>query len=102
MAAWVATIDLAAVRNSQDVEILLDRSDLPAAIAALEHSGFFYRHSAGLDMFLDGPDSRARDAVHVVFAGEKVHPDYVLPTPTPDQAERIADSPRWAWKHWFV
>ena len=46
VAAWVATIDVAAVRNTQDVDILLERSDLPAAIAALEHSGFFYRHSA--------------------------------------------------------
>ena len=91
VAAWVATIDVAAVRNTQDVDILLDRSDLPAAIAALENSGFFYRHSASLDTFLEGPDSKARDAVHVVFAGEKVRPDYVLATPTLNQAERMAE-----------
>jgi len=89
--AWVATVDVAAVRNAQDVEILLERSDLASAIAALEQSGFFYRHSASLDMFLDGPDAKARDAVPVVFAGEKVRADYVLPTPTLAQAERMAE-----------
>jgi hypothetical protein len=85
VAAWVATVDEAAVRNTQDVDILLRRADLPAARAALESAGFVYRHSAGLDMFLDGPGAKARDAVHVVFAGEKVRPDYT--EPAPDVAE---------------
>ena len=91
VAAWVATVDVAAVRNTQDVDVLLQRSDLPVAIAALEKSGFFYRPSASLDMFLDSVDSKAREAVHVVFAGEKVRPEYPLPTPTLDQAERMAE-----------
>jgi hypothetical protein len=84
VAAWVSTVDVAAVRNTQDVDIILRRSDLPAAIAAMEAAGFVYRHSAGLDMFLESPGSRARDAVHVVFAGEKVRPEYVEPVPEPD------------------
>jgi hypothetical protein len=33
-------------------------------------------------MFLDGPDAKARDAVHVVFAGEKVREDYFEPVPS--------------------
>jgi len=37
------------------VDILLRRSDLPAARHALEAAGFVYRHSSGIDMFLDGP-----------------------------------------------
>src|SRR5438876_1584148 len=85
VAAWVAKVDEAAVRNTQDVDILLRRSELPAAIAALEGAGFVYRHAAGIDMFLDGPNAKARDAVHVVFAGEKVRPEYV--EPAPDVAE---------------
>jgi hypothetical protein len=84
VAAWVSTVDVAAVRNTQDVDIALRRSDLPAAIAALEAAGFVYRHSASVDMFLDGPDAKARDAVHVVFSGEKVRPEYVEPVPPPD------------------
>lgn len=69
---WVSRVDRAAVRNTQDVDILLRRADLPAATVALEGAGFVYRHSAGLDVFLDGPDAKARDGVHIVFANEKV------------------------------
>jgi hypothetical protein len=79
VAAWVATIDPAAVRNTQDVDILLRRTDLPAAIKAMEAAGFVYRHAAGIDMFLDGPNSKFRDAVHILFAGEKVRPEYLEP-----------------------
>ena len=67
-----ARVDEAAVRNTRDVDVLLDRSDLPAATAALEAAGFVYRHVGGVDVFLDGPDAKAREGVHVVFAGEKV------------------------------
>jgi hypothetical protein len=81
VAAWVGTIDDAAVRNTRDVDIVLRLNDLPAAITALEASGFHYRHAAGLDMFLDGPDAKARDAVRIVFAGEKVRDEYPLPVP---------------------
>src|ERR1700738_1567805 len=75
VAAWVSRVDEAAVRNTQDVDILVRRADLDAVKAALATVGFVYRHSAGIDMFLDGPNAKARDAVHVVFAGEKVRPD---------------------------
>ena len=87
VAAWVSRVDEAAVRNTQDVDIVLRRSDLPAARQALEQAGFVYRHAAGMDMFLDGPDAKARDAVHVVFALEKVRPDYVIPTPDVSESE---------------
>jgi hypothetical protein len=81
IAVWVARVDKAAVRNTQDVDILIRRQDLSAAQAALEKVGFVYRHSAGVDMFLDGADAKARDAVHVLFAGEKVRKDYREPAP---------------------
>src|ERR1041384_3677466 len=71
--AWVAQADEAAVRTTRDVDILLRRADFPAAIAAMEKAGFIYRHVKSIDMFLDGPDAKARDAVHVLFAGEKIH-----------------------------
>ena len=75
VAAWVSRVDEAAVRNTQDVDILLRRADLPAATAALAEAGFVYRHVKSLDIFLDGPNASARDAVQVVFAGEKVRPE---------------------------
>ncbi|HKW28161.1 MAG TPA: hypothetical protein VJT54_02415 [Verrucomicrobiae bacterium] len=40
-----------------------------------------------MDMFLDGPDAKARDAVHVVFAAEKVRPDYAAPAPDVSESE---------------
>jgi hypothetical protein len=90
VAAWVATIDAAAVRNTQDVDILLRRSDLDAAAAALEKAGFVRRHVAGMEIFLDGPDAKARDAVHVIIAGEKVRPEYASPAPDVTEAEKPA------------
>jgi hypothetical protein len=72
VAAWVSRVDEAAVRNTQDVDIVLRRVDLPAAIAALQPAGFEYAQSFGVDMFLDGPSANPRNAVHIVFAGEKV------------------------------
>src|SRR6202158_2879251 len=72
VAAWVTRVDEAAVRNTQDVDILIRRADLETVKAALARVGFIYRHAASLDMFLDGSHAKARDAVHIIFAGEKV------------------------------
>ncbi len=86
---WVAQVDESAVRNTRDVDIVLNRSDLESAIAVMETRGFIFRRSAGVTMFLDGPDAKARDAVHVVFAGEKVREDYDEPVPSIDHCEQI-------------
>lgn len=91
VAAWVSRVDEAAVRYTQDVDMLLRRSDMAAATDALAAAGFVHRHSAGLDMFLDGPDAKARDAVHIVFADEFVRPDYPLAAPGVEEAERSAE-----------
>ena len=47
VAAWVSRVDEAAVRNTQDVDIVLRRTDLPAARTALAQAGFVYRRAAG-------------------------------------------------------
>ncbi len=88
---WVAQVDESVVRNTRDVDIILRESDLAAAIVALEAEGFIYRHSAGVSMFLDGPDAKARDAVHVVFAGKKVRSDYPEAVPEIDEFELFDD-----------
>ena len=88
VAAWVATVDASAVRNTQDVDVLLRRADLDRAAAALEGAGFLRRHVAKMDVFLDGPDAKVRDAVHVVFAGEKVKAEYVAVAPDVAESER--------------
>lgn len=79
---WVAQVDESVVRHTRDVDLILNRDELPDAIAALEQAGFIYRYTYGVSMFLDGPDAKARDAVHVVFAGEKVREDYPEAVPS--------------------
>ncbi len=88
---WVAQVDEAAVRNTQDVDILLNRADLPGAVDALRAEGFLFAEVAGVPMFLDGPDASPRDAVHVVYAEEKVSPLDPEPAPAVDQCERVRD-----------
>ncbi len=80
VAAWVARVDRAAVRNTQDVDILVRRSDLPAITAALEGAGFVRATVMDVVCFIDGPNGSPRDAIHLLFASEKVRESYPLPT----------------------
>src|SRR5215211_39319 len=61
-----------AVIGGNAVAEWVGRADPAAAKSALEAAGFTYQQVADVDLFLDGPDATPRDAVHVVFAGEKV------------------------------
>lgn len=78
VAAWVARVDEAAVRNTPDVDILLRRADLPDGRAALEKTG--------LDLLVK-PGAKARDAVYALFAHEKIRPDYLYPSPDLTETE---------------
>lgn len=80
VAAWVARVERAAVRNTQDVDILVRRSDLPGVKAALEGAGFVHATVMDVVCFIDGPNGSPRDAIHLLFAGEKVRASYPLPT----------------------
>jgi hypothetical protein len=74
VAAWVSRIDPAAVRTTVDVDILIDRADLERVKAALEAVGFVHSFKFGIHIFVDGPQGKAREAVHILFAGEPVKP----------------------------
>jgi hypothetical protein len=88
VALWVSRVDEGAVRATQDVDVLIRREDFDDAKAALESAGFVYRHVAGIDAFLDGPDATPRQAVHLVFANEIVRPNE--PLPAPDVTESVS------------
>jgi hypothetical protein len=88
VALWVSRVDESAVRNTRDVDILIRREDLEAAKAALESAGFVHRHVARMDVFLDGPDAKPRDAVHIVFANEKVRAPEPLANPDVTESEQ--------------
>src|SRR3954452_22906280 len=72
VAEWVGRVDEAAVRNTQDVDILIRRPDFERAKAALESAGFVHSNMLGLDVFLDGLNAKPRDAIHIIFSSEKV------------------------------
>src|SRR5882757_10452981 len=91
VAEWVARADEGAVRNTRDVDLLVRRNDLPAARTALEAVGFVYYQLLDVDMFIDGPQGRPSEAVHILFAGEKVRPDYEHASPDLDESERAAE-----------
>lgn len=80
VAAWVARVDRAAVRNTRDVDILVRRGDFEAVKVALESAGFTHHELMGVDCFIDGPDGSPRDAVHLLYANERVRPEYATPS----------------------
>ncbi len=81
VAVHVGLVDRGAVRTTRDVDVLLRREDLARATIALEQSGFHATESFGVTMFRDGPAALPSESVHVVFAGEHVKPDDLLPSP---------------------
>jgi len=88
VAVWVGMVDQGAIRNTRDVDILLRRGDLERATAALAAAGFVPAISFGVTMFLDGPNAKPSESIHIVFAGEKVQDNYTLPAPDVAEAER--------------
>ncbi|HEY7153441.1 MAG TPA: hypothetical protein VH575_05745 [Gemmataceae bacterium] len=89
VALWVATRDPAAVRTTKDVDILLRRDDLPRARAAALTVGMDYFEVVGVGMFLERDDPNPRHAVHLIWAGEKIRPEYPLPAPAIEQRQTI-------------
>src|SRR4249919_2494155 len=50
VAAWVSKVDPGAARNTVDVDLMLNRADLPAVTTALETAGFVYQDVPGVAM----------------------------------------------------
>ena len=88
---WVSRVDESMVRFTKDVDFLLRRADLEAATAALTPVGFVFRKSGAMTMFLDGPDAKARDAIHVLFAAERVRETDLVPAPDVDECEATGE-----------
>ena len=89
VALWVATKDPTAVRTTKGVDILLNRDDLPRARAAALSIKMDYFEVLGVGIFLDQDDPNPRHAVHLLWAGEKVRPEYPLPSPETSDSELI-------------
>ena len=63
-------------RLTKDIEIAVRREDLDRIAKAVEPFGLQYRHVAGVDMLIQADKPSVHRAVHLVFAGERVRPDY--------------------------
>jgi hypothetical protein len=89
VAIWVAQKEPAAVRTTKDVDILLHREDLPKAKAAARKADLDYCEIIGVGMFLEREDPSPRKAVHLIWSGEKVRPEYELPSPNVEERLEI-------------
>jgi hypothetical protein len=76
-------------RLTKDIDIVVRREDLDRIAKAAEPFGFEHRHVAGVDMLTRSDQPSARRAVHMVFAGEKVRPEYVEPAPSLGETHEI-------------
>lgn len=91
---YVDRVDPIAARLTRDVDVLINRLDLGRIAEAVRPLGFVYRHVAGIDMLVAAENPKARSAVHLIFAGEKVRNDSIWPTPDLEaQAEMIEEAP---------
>jgi hypothetical protein len=76
-------------RLTKDIDIVVRRENLDRIAKAAEAFGFEHRHVAGVDMLTRTDQPSARRAVHLVFAGEKVRPEYVEPVPLLGETREI-------------
>ena len=76
-------------RLTRDIDIAVRREDLAGIAKAAEPFGLELRHLAGVDMLVQSGKRSARRAVHLIFAGEKVRPEYSEPTPYLGQYRRL-------------
>jgi hypothetical protein len=67
----VNRVEPSAVRNTKDIDIMVYRTDLDRIKEVAQLHGFTFRHAAGLDMLLPPGETKAGNAVHLVFSGEK-------------------------------
>jgi hypothetical protein len=77
----VSERDPGKARLTRDVDVAVTRGDRDRIAAAAIPFGFHFRHVAGVDMLLDDAEPQVSSGVHMVFAGEKVRPEYLEPIP---------------------
>ncbi len=86
VAAWVATVDEGAVRATKDVDLLVRRRDMPAISAALSSANLMPVEVLGVTMFVDRKRPNPKTGVRVLFAKERVRPDYAHRAPDPSRS----------------
>jgi hypothetical protein len=77
----VQRVEPSAVRLTKDIDIMIQRADLDRTKEVASRYGFTFRHAAGLDMLLPPGETKALNAVHLIFSGERVRPTQLIPNP---------------------
>jgi len=87
---YVEQAEADAGRLTKDIDIVVRREDLPRIQEAAETAGL---ELAGVDMLVQKGQPSARRAIHMVFAGEKVRPEYSEPVAELGEDKRIQGIP---------
>ena len=66
---------------TRDIDLLVRREDLDRIKEAAARQGFRFRHAAGVEMLFYGGTDSAKNAVHLLFSGEKVRPNQATSNP---------------------
>jgi hypothetical protein len=69
------------------VDILIRREDLEAAKKWMDAAGFDHPEASGVEKFIERPNGKPSEGVHLVFAGEKVKATYFVPAPGMNETE---------------
>ncbi|MCW5982781.1 MAG: hypothetical protein KIT09_32125 [Bryobacteraceae bacterium] len=83
--------DPLAARLTRDIDVAVQRSDIGRVAEAVRPFGLEYRHAAGVDMLVDAGEPSVRSAVRLVFACERIRPDYLEPVPDFSSPARTAE-----------
>ena len=67
---------------------MVDRTDFEVVKALWRTRASCIKTCLAARCFSDGPDGSPRDAVHLLFAGEKVRPHYAAPAPDLGEIEQ--------------
>lgn len=76
-------------RLTRDIDIVVRREDIQHIAEAVKPFGLEYRRAAGVDMLVYRDAPSVKRAVHLVFAGEKVGPEYEEPAPVLAKSRRL-------------
>lgn len=88
VAAWVASIVLAATRTTKDIDLLVRRADLDRITAELGRLGFRREDLRSLILFLAPDEPSRKSGVHLFWASERVRPSYQRVAPGVDEVTR--------------
>jgi hypothetical protein len=86
VAAWVGRADPAATRTTRDVDLVVRRADVDRITEALHALGFHREDLRGLVLFTDPEEPSRRAGVHLVWAAERVRPEYAWAAPAVHEA----------------